>query len=159
MPGGKGQDYWSSLDIDFERVKYHWLDDKGKEIPKKKADGEGPSYADLSFETKKNRACAPHMTGGFRIYFKDSVLPNGEEHWKGEIDELESLFVLGITHGLIRGGGKKWRFDDLRAPSQADLQAAIGADKEKYESLKEKLLGILLNGPGEDEDDKRASDT
>ena len=146
IPGGIGQNYWSSLDVEFQKVKYHWLDENGKEIPKKKAEGEGPTYAELSFETLKNRACAPHRSGGFRFYFKNCVLPNGEEHFAGEIDELELVFKLGLIHGLIRGGGKKWRFEGLKASSQDELHAAIGANKEKYESLKERLLTVLLAG-------------
>lgn len=145
LPGGNGQKYVSSLDVDFQRARYTWLDEDGEEIPKKeKKKTDKAAYVDISFETFKNRCYIPRIGGSFRCYFRDVEFTTGEKHTAGEIDEREQMFELGLNAGIITHEKKVYRYKDVTARVEDDFKLELHQKPETVRSLKDDLLKVLL---------------
>lgn len=146
LPGGNGQKYVSSLDVDFQRARYTWLDADAKVIPKaKKLKTDKASFVDISFETFKNRCYIPKIGGSFRCFFRDVEYSTGEKHTAGEIDEREQLFELGINAGVITQEKRVYRYKDVSARVEDDFKLELLQKPETTRSLKDDLLGVLLS--------------
>lgn len=145
LPGGNGQKYVSSLDVDFQRAKYTWLDKDGEVIPKqKKEKTDKAAFVDISFETFKNRCYIPKIGGSFRCFFRDVEFTTGEKHRAGEIDEREQMFELGLNAGVITHEKKVYRYKDVSARVEDEFKLELLQKPETVRSLKDDLLKVLL---------------
>lgn len=93
MPGGRGQEYASSLTI-FVRV--------GDRYIEKKDDGTEVYVGhQVKFKTEKNKTFSPKRTGVFDIYVSEAN--NGFQ--AGEIDRLKEIITYAVRWDVIKKAG------------------------------------------------------
>jgi protein RecA len=130
-PGGKGQEFASSLDIRTSKGAYYFLKEDGEiaKEPKDKKMEDRAVYVDMAFVIKKSRVCPARSEGEFQLWVADS---EAHGHKAGDIDDSKVVWNLAKKYNLIVQEKTGWSFGEGDGKIQAKTQ------KELYERIVEK---------------------
>jgi RecA/RadA recombinase len=134
-PGGKGQEFASSLDIRTATGTYYFKKgDSGKIVknPKEKDITDLPVYADMAFVVKKSKVCPSRMEGSFQLWVADSP-DDGRK--AGDIDDSKVVWGLAKKFGLLVQEKANWFF--LKGDSERELKAKT--QKALYDQIIERF--------------------
>lgn len=137
MPGGRGQEYASSLTI-FIRI--------GDRYIEKKEDGTEVYVGhQVKFKTEKNKTFAPKRTGVFDIYVDESS--NGFK--AGEIDRLKEIITYAVRWDVIKRAGSWYTIlDDENMKFQGGSQVLefLRENDDVRRIVEKKVMALALNG-------------
>jgi recombination protein RecA len=133
MPGGRGQEYASSLTI-FVRV--------GDRYIEKKADGTEVYVGhQVKFKTEKNKTFSPKRTGVFDIYVAEAN--NGFQ--AGEIDRLKEIITYAVRWDVIKKAGSWFTIlgnEDWKFQGGAQVLEFLRENDEIREEVASKVLAM-----------------
>lgn len=131
-PGGKGQEFASSLDIRTSKGYYYFLRPDGSIVkePKDKGIEDVAVYTDMAFVVKKSRVCPARSEGEFQLWIGDS---EAHGHRAGDIDDSKVVWNLAKKHNLIEQEKGGWSFGDSEEKIQEKTQKTL------YEKIIEKF--------------------
>lgn len=89
LPGGKGQEFSSSVTVEFSGNRVTYADGKDKTMP---------LFTDIDFFIEKNKTSAPKVSGGFSLAIED--IP-AEGYKKGEVIEHKFALKMADNLGII----------------------------------------------------------
>ena len=89
-PGGKGQDFASSLDLYLKQ-------DKKEDIKGYLFEGDKTVAMNTHFAVSKSRVCPPKLEGKYRMWLADTV--NGKT---GDTDDVAVVFDYAKKYGLLK---------------------------------------------------------
>lgn len=133
-PGGKGQDFVTSVEVKMSAGKYEFEEAKDKT--------EAPNTVTLRYKIDKNKTSPAKMEGEFEMAVKDF-----DKYKKGEI--VEDKFVLKKAEdiGLIQKDGTKWKIGDETYPTKKELTEHWIDNADNFRKLKTRLLKTMLGRP------------
>jgi len=110
LPGGKGQNFATSLDIRFSSSKSKWrfrsVKSDGTFTDLKKSDMEGakkldatPDYQEVDYRVTTSSCCPPGRSGTYRYWLK-----NTHGRRKGDPDNAASVWMYAKRYGLLTTG-------------------------------------------------------
>lgn len=133
MPGGRGQEYASSLTI-FVRT--------GDKYIEKKDDGTEVYVGhQLKFKTEKNKTFAPKRTGIFDIYVAEAN--NGFQ--AGQIDRLKEIITYAVRWDVIKKAGSWFTIlgnEDWKFQGGAQVLEFLRDNQEIAEEVAGKVLAM-----------------
>lgn len=134
-PGGLGQTFASSIDIDF----------RSKDV-KKADDGTGAQSVTMKFVGTKNRTAPEGAEGVYEMWVTD--VPG---HHKGEVDEVWPVVAAAKRLGYIvdRGDGakgKRWYYPrtKIEETSEDKLVAQLVANPQEFDRMRGDVVGRLM---------------
>lgn len=125
-PGGKGQEFDTSMDVKMWAGKYE-QDEVGN-----------TNSVLLNFRVVKNKVSAPQQEGNFRFWLRDAA---GRK--AGSVDELGVVVGYALTKGLL-GKSPKYELDGKTFKNQDELVNYIVSTPNMFETLRNKLLSMPL---------------
>lgn len=149
-PGGKGQEFASSLDIRTSAGAYYFKRASGeiKKNPKEKEITDVPVYADMAFVVKKSKVCPARMEGSFQLWVEDSP---EDGHLAGDIDDSKVVWALAKKFSLIEQVKSWWWFckgedgadgAELKSKTQKGLYEQI-IERFGWSFVKKRLISII----------------
>lgn len=152
MPGGKGLDFATSLDIKFTKKALHYLINEGtEEAPewvdkvasgapgsyKPKAD-EQPDYIEIEYKVTESSVCPKGRYGIFNYWLRPT-----HGHRNGDPDNGERIFDYAKSYGLLRKEGGQYALKTLRGSTHDSVKQALIENKEVQAELWSELLTML----------------
>lgn len=138
-PGGAGQDFYSSVEIQFwQGKKEFWDGEKTRKFPKS---------IEFNFKIAKNKVSAPHIEGKYAMALSDE--PNGR--WKtGDVIEMKEVMEfarkLGIYAEVEEDKKKTWKMYDQVYKKKKDVMDEWCLNAENFTKLKQDLMKMLFPG-------------
>lgn len=145
MPGGKGLDFATSLDIKFNKGHYHYLVNEGSEDDPKWVDKDAgvagkkedkmdgnvtPDYAEVTYLISSGNVGGTTRTGKFDYWLKDT-----HGHHPGDPDNLGLMFHYAKALGLIVKTGASYTFKHLKETSQERLRQAFEKEIDMHRDI------------------------
>ena len=133
-PGGKGQNFASSLDIEMlspdDYSEKGDMDKDDKKIYKK----------DLKFNIKKNKQDPEGRRGYYSIYTREH-----NDYKPGEVDDKSNVLNIARDLEILDKDGSKyvWEEEDLEKSTLTELKRTIAEDKKLYEKIRKKVVELL----------------
>lgn len=129
-PGGRGQEFASSVDIRMLSGKYSFDDDNNSICLQTK------------FKILKNKTYPPNEEGAYKFWLR-----NFEDRLIGDTEEEESVFGAALKIGLIRketgGSDKGYNFGEANAPTQKAFRDMLRTDPVLLNSIRMRTLEII----------------
>lgn len=122
-PGGHGKDHFNSMTIKLQRKE--WLKDDNKVTV-------GMTTV---FTILKSKVCAPMRTGEVDFYF---------QKYKGRkfYDNIKSIRMLGVYHGLINFTGKSYSYKKISALGKSKFEDKLRKRPKLMIKLQNKILEV-----------------
>jgi RecA/RadA recombinase len=133
-PGGKGQNFASSLDIEMlssdEYSESGEMGKKDKKIYKK----------DLQFNIKKNKQDPEGRRGYYTIYTREH---NG--HKPGEVNDKNNVLDFARDLKILEKDGNDyiWEAEGLEKGTLTELKETIADDPELYQNIRQQVVELL----------------
>ena len=143
MPGGNGQRFALSTLMEF------YISDRDTEKVKQfsalaeKDRAEVTYSARINVQAKKNKT-APVRKTSFRMAFIDD-----DEMKAGDVLELEYIFKMAMSLGVVERNGQKYKFRGKNFTSQSQIQALMARNQTVLDWTKAEILKVLYaeHGP------------
>jgi len=127
-PGGKGLDFFESLEIRFKKKKVLLSKDK-------------PIGNLVEFTIKKNKTAPPSSGGMFNMY----LVPVPGKYSIGDTDLDTQVLRAAIAWGAIRRGGAWYYFpDDTKAQGEEKASEILRNNPKMFEELKKMVIAREL---------------
>lgn len=151
MPGGKGQDYATSLDIRFTKRAFHYLVNEGtEEDPKyvdKQAGGgqagykpkqnESPAYIEIEFAVTSGNVGRQNQFGAFNYWLRAI-----DGHHPGDPDNEEYLFNFSKAQGWLEKTSGGYKLRTLEGRTQDNIWEQLRKDKELQLQLWDEVIEL-----------------
>ena len=127
LPGGKGQEFCSSIILYTKSPKIE--DGEDKET----------AFVEMGGTTHKNKTYVPKLNYSFKMSLKDQT------DWSaGEVDNLKQLLKLGKQSGAIIIEKNKVICGEVVTKTQKELVAILSADDDAMQSLWDDVLQRMI---------------
>lgn len=129
MPGGKGQEFGSSVIVYFSGNKVEYYDQKDKTMPK---------TTDIDFFIEKNKTAPPKVSGGYKMFL---VEDENEGYGASEVFEHKYALKMAENVGLLeRPAQGKYTLMGEEFKKQGDLIEKYVNNPENFLLLKREIL-------------------
>lgn len=126
-PGGKGQEFASTVDIKMRNAKYIL-----------NADKQAVSVI-MRFIIDKNKSAPPRGEGEFILHLREH-----DKYKAGEIDDKEVVWKSACKYGVVSKEGNDWKCLNKCFRVKSDVEEMFLGDVDFYDGVRKALLDILL---------------
>lgn len=152
MPGGRGLDFATSLDIKFTKKALHyivnegteeepeWVDKAASGAPgsyKPKAD-EQPDYIEIEYKVTESSVCPKGRYGIFNYWLRPT-----HGHRNGDPDNGDRLFDYAKSYNLMQKQGGQYVLKSLRGPTHEAIRQALMANPQVQAEVWADLINML----------------
>lgn len=151
LPGGKGQDFATSLDIRFASKKYHYLveNDKGEIEDKCKSFGsrwkpdadDTPYYVEINYRVTSSGICPNGRYGQFNYWLR-----KGHGRRLGDPDNIDKMWDYVKRLKLMEKEGRGYRLFHIEESTQTKIKESFYADRDAqtkvWAEIVEKLIDV-----------------
>lgn len=152
MPGGRGLDFATSLDIKFTKKAQHYLINEGTEEEpewvdkvasgapgsyKPKADDQ-PDYSEVEYKVTESSVCPKGRYGIFKYWTRAT---HGRR--LGDPDNADRIFQYAKSYDMIQKAGGTWNLKNLKETTQDKLRESLFKDVKLQQQLWVELLERL----------------
>lgn len=130
-PGGKGQDFASSLDLYLKQNKKE--DTKGYLY-----EGDKTVAMHTHFAVSKSRVCPPKLEGTYKMWLADNV--NGKT---GDTDDVAVVFSYAKKYELLKKNGVEYELLGKKFKAQKDAREEMYANDAYFKEVREATLEVM----------------
>jgi recombination protein RecA len=131
-PGGKGQDFVTSVEVKMSAGKYEFEEAKEKEV--------APNTVSLRYKVEKNKTGPAKIEGEYEMAVRDFG-----EYKKGDV--VEEKYVLKKAEDLgmlVKESATKWAMLGVQTKTKGELINHWVKDTTNFRILKSKVLDLML---------------
>lgn len=152
MPGGRGFDFATSLDIKFRGTALHYLVNEGTEEEpswsdkvansfgngyKPKADDQ-PDYIEIEYKVTESSVCTKGRFGTYNYWLRPT-----HGHRPGDPDNASRIFEYAKNYNMLERSGRGYALKHLTGSTQEALREALYTDPKLQAELWAELLEKL----------------
>lgn len=144
-PGGKGQEYGSSVDIQFHRKKVVTSTGYTKGLSALAPDQGDPVASITNFLVTKNKTGPAQRAGEYTFWFQDN-----DDRSVGDVDCSQTLMRWAIQTGALKKEGGKYivlSTGEEVASNKEQVGQAISTNRDLYDKLSEDVLNLVSSDP------------